>query len=158
GSLGAATTVSQPSFSVPGTVPQPGSAPELDTVDDRLMQKVQYRKVGTTESIWVVHSVQVGSTVRPHWAQIDVTGGVVATTPVQQQIYTPDTTLNRWMGSLAVDKQGNMAVGYSIGNGSTFPGIAYAGRLATDPLNTLPQSEVLLIAGSGSQTNTDRWG
>jgi len=74
--------------------------------------------------------------------------------------------LYRFMGSLAVDGQGNMALGYTTSNGSlpNFPSIAYSGRLATDPLNTLPQTEVQLIAGAGSQTNTcgggpcDRWG
>jgi hypothetical protein len=100
------------------------------------------------------------------WAQIDVTGGVINTTPVQQQIYAPDTMLYRWMGSLAVDGQGNMTLGYSTSNGTApnFPSIAYAGRLVGDLPNTLPQTEVQLIAGSGSQNNNcggapcDRWG
>jgi hypothetical protein len=131
------------------------------------MQKVQYRKVGANESLWVVHNVQTaGGIVTPQWAQINVTGGTIATTPVQQQIYAPDTTLFRWMGSLAVDSQGNMALGYSTSNGTSpnFPSIVYSGRLASDPLNTLPQTEVTLAAGAGSQTNNcggaacNRWG
>jgi hypothetical protein len=169
GTLGAATNVSQTSYTgFPGVeVPQPNTTNLLDAIGDRLMQKVQYRKVGSSESLWVVHTVQnIGSTVRPQWAEIDVTGATVDTTPVQQQIYAPDTTLHRWMGSLAVDNQGNMALGYSTSNGvaPNFPSIAYSGRLASDPLNTLPQSEVQLVAGAGSQTNTcggdpcDRWG
>ncbi|HLY59923.1 MAG TPA: hypothetical protein VKV95_04080 [Terriglobia bacterium] len=166
GTLSAATNVSQTSYTVPGgnIVPQPGTATKLDSLGDRLMQKVQYRKVGAAESLWVVHSVQTSSTstVQPQWAQIDVTGGVINATPVQEQIYAPDTTLYRWMGSLAVDSQGNMALGYSTSNGTApnYPSIAYSGRLAGDPLNTLPQSEVQLVAGSGSQTlsNISRWG
>jgi hypothetical protein len=170
GSLSVATNVSQISFfrDSGAVVPQPGTPNRLDMIDDRLMQKVQYRQVGSAESLWVVHNVRTSSTstVRPQWAQLDVTGGVISTTPVQQQIYAPDTTLNRWMGSLAVDRQGNMALGYSTSNDTSpnFPSIAYSGRLATDPLNTLPQSEVQLIAGAGSQTNMcggascDRWG
>src|SRR5205823_13274136 len=98
--------------------------------------------------------------------QINVTGGTIATTPVQQQIYTPDTTIYRWMGSVAADIQGNVALGYSTSNATSpnFPSIAYSGRLAGDALNTLPQTETQLIAGSGSQTNNcggapcDRWG
>jgi hypothetical protein len=68
------------------------------------------------------------------------------------------------MGSLAVDNQGNMALGYSTSNSTNFPSIAYSGRLATDPLNALPQTEVQLVAGAGSQTNNcggapcNRWG
>ena len=172
GLLSPPTNVSQAGYTVPAgnIVPQPGTANLLDALDDRLMQKVQYRRTGGTESLWVVHNVQttVGAdtTVKPQWAQIDVTGGVIGTTPVQQQIYAPDTTLNRWMGSLAVDHQGNMALGYSTSSGvaPNFPSIAYSGRLAGDPLNTLPQTEVQLVAGAASQTHAcggapcHRWG
>jgi hypothetical protein len=173
GSLSAATNVSQNSYTGSGgnVVSQPPPATSSNTLDslfDRLMQKVQYRKVGTAESLWVVHNVQDGgSTVRPQWAQLDVTGGAVATSPVQQQIYIPDITLHRWMGSIAADKDGNVALGYSTSNGTSpnFPSIAYSGRLAGDPLNTLPQTETQLIAGAGSQTNNcgsyvpcHRWG
>src|SRR2546430_15702568 len=70
------------------------------------------------------------------------------------------------MGSIAADNQGNVALGYSTSNASSpnFPSIAYSGRLATDPLNTLPQPETQLIAGGGSQNNIcggapcHRWG
>jgi hypothetical protein len=161
------TIVGHASYSFPNgaIIPQPNTTNKLDSIDDRLMQKVQYRKVGTDESLWVVHNVGT-SPVTLQWAEIDVTGGVVGSTPVQQQIYAPDATLYRWMGSLAVDNQGNMALGYSTSNdvAPNFPSIAYSGRLASDPLNTLPQSEVQLIAGAGSQTNNcggspcDRWG
>ncbi len=131
------------------------------------MQKVQYRKVGSAESLWVAHNTRItgNSNGSMQWAQIDVTGGTVATTPVQQGFHSPDTTLYRWMGSIAADKDGNVALGYSTSNGTSpnFPSIVYAGRLAGDPLNTLPQTETTLIAGGGSQNNScggpcDRWG
>ncbi len=52
-----------------------------------------------------------------------------------------------------------MAIGYSASSASIFPQIRYAGRLATDPLNTLAQAEATLFAGTGSQTGTgNRWG
>ncbi len=157
GSLSAATNVSQTPYTGPSVVPQPNTTNKLDSLGERLMQKVQYRKIGSTESLWVVHSTQAGATgtVQPQWAQINVTGGTIATTPVQQQIYAPDSTLHRWMPSLAVDGQGNMALGYSTSNGTSpnFPSIAYSGRLVSDPLNNLPQTEAQLIAGAGSQTN-----
>lgn len=171
GVLSAPTNVSQQAYDFNlENVPQPNTTNTLDTVGDRLMQKVQYRRVNGTASLWVVHNVQEASaptgTVRPQWAQLDVTGGVIATTPVQEQIYAPDTTLHRWMGSIATDRNGNAALGYSTSNGTApnFPSIAYAGRLASDPLNQLPRSEVQLIAGGGSQANTCgggpcmRWG
>ena len=170
GTLSAPTSVSQtgyPFVNFGEVVPQPNTSQVLDNIDDRIMQKVQYRRIGATESLWVTHNVDtLAGTTAMQWAQIDVTGGTVNATPIQQQIYAPDTTLYRWMGNLAVDGQGNMALGYSTSNGTApnFPSIAYSGRLATDPPNTLPQTEVQLIAGAGSQTNQcgsapcARWG
>jgi hypothetical protein len=168
GTLSASTDVPQTSYSgSPSAVPQPNTATTLDGLGDRLMQKTQYRRVGAAESLWVVHNVQdSGATVRPQWAQINVTGGTINTTAVQQQIYAPDITLNRWMGSIAADHVGNAALGYSTSNGTSpnFPSIAYSGRLVGDTLNMLPQTEVQLVAGAGSQTNNcggapcHRWG
>ena len=170
GTLGAVTHVSQGSYpfaNIGVVVPQPNTAVLLDNIDDRLMQRVIYRRIGATESLWITHNVDTPSgPTAMQWAQINVTGGTVGTTPVQQQIYAPDASLYRWMGSIAVDTQGNVALGYSTSNGTApnFPSIAYSGRLATDPLNTLPQTEVQMVAGAGSQTNNcgggscDRWG
>jgi hypothetical protein len=170
GTLGAATNVSQASYTFQSgaVVPQPGTGIKLDMIDDRVMQKVWYRKVGVTESLWVTHAVRKSgggnNNTAMQWAQINVAGGTIATTPVQQQIYAPDTTLYRFMGNLAADRQGNMALGFSVSSGSVSPGIRYAGRLASDPLNTLPQTETVLVAGGGSQKNMcggspcDRWG
>ena len=159
GSLSAPIYVSQTPYSVPvgSIIPQPDTTRRLDSIGDRLMQRVQYRKVGATESLWVVHNVGVAP-VTSQWAQINVTGAIVATTPIQEQVYAPDTNLARWMGSIAADSQGNAALGYSTASALAFPSIAYSGRLVTDPLNTMPQSEVQLVAGLGSQTHINRWG
>src|SRR5262249_12346429 len=70
----------------------------------------------------------------------------------------PDTTW-RWMGSAAMDAQGDLAVGFSASSGSIHPQLRYAGRLASDSLNTLAQGEATLFAGAGSQLDTNnRWG
>jgi len=64
------------------------------------------------------------------------------------------------MGSVAMDRKGNMLLGYSVSDAtSVFPGIRFTGRLASDPLGTLPQGEGVMINGAGSQTSTgNRWG
>jgi hypothetical protein len=64
------------------------------------------------------------------------------------------------MGSAAMDAQGNLAVGYSVSDATaTFPGVRYAGRLASDPPGGLSQGEATLVAGGRSQTSTaSRWG
>jgi hypothetical protein len=63
----------------------------------------------------------------------------------QQATHSPDAgnsgladDPHRWMGSLAMDKQGNMALGYSASSGTVFPGISYVGRLVSDPLGVMP--------------------
>jgi hypothetical protein len=169
GSVSAPVSVSQAAynFNVGDDVPQPNTTNKLDALIDRLMQKNIYRKVNGVESLWVTHTVGDSPLTRTgmQWAQINVTGGTIATTPVQEGIHMPDAVW-RWMGSLAVDGQGNMALGYSTSGPSApdFPSIKYAGRLAGDPLNTLPQTETTLIAGAGSQVNNcggapcHRWG
>src|SRR5262249_35296660 len=64
----------------------------------------------------------------------------------------------RWMGSIAMDQSGDLAVGYSKSSSSVYPSIAFAGRVPTDPLSTL-ESETSVSSGSGSQTgNLSRWG
>ena len=82
----------------------------------------------------------------------------------QQGTYTgpgaaPDG-VHRWMGSIAQDKNGAMALGYSVVNGtSVYPGIRYTGRVASDTLGAMPQGEGVIINGSGVQTTTNsRWG
>jgi hypothetical protein len=162
------TNVSQASYTdAPATVPSPRNS--LDSLNDRLMMQAQYTNIGGTESLWVNHTVRCCGGTSPagiQWAQLDVTGGTVSTTPVQQQLY-PSTNdgLHRWMGSLAVDKSGDMALGYSVSNSTTNPDIRYAGRLASDPLNTLPQTEKTMLSGvtRGTQFGKcggtcERWG
>jgi hypothetical protein len=59
---------------------------------------------------------------------------------------------------VAMDKQGNMAVGFSESSSTLTPQLAFATRLASDPLSTLG-AESVIVAGGGSQlSNLSRWG
>ena len=165
GQISAAVVVPQTSYDVPDDdiVPQPppGNNNPVDSLGDRLMQWAQYRKIGSTESLWVNHTTYfTGQNTSPQWSQINVTGGTIHTSIVQQQIYQRDQSLFRWMGSLAVDKAGDMALCYSTSNGSApnYPSLQCAGRLASDTLNQLPQGETEYVAGQGSSLVTHRWG
>ena len=133
------------------------------------MMQAQYTNIGGVESLWLTHSVAnsgLTSLAAPRWYQIDVTSGNAVTSgPLQQSTWAPDTAYSRWMGSLALDKYGNMALGYSRASSAAYPAIYYAGRLASDPVNTLGQSETLLHQGNGYQcctfsdgTTNSRWG
>jgi hypothetical protein len=145
--------------SIQNCVPEKGanSSQYLDSLGDRLMMQLQYRNINGAESLWANHSfadsANVGSQIGLRWYQLDVTGGTIATTPVQQSTFKPGDGIYRWIGSLAVDKSGNMALGYSASSTGIYPAIRYVGRLARDPPNTLGQGEMTLIAGSGAQTN-----
>ena len=115
-------------------VPQPSPGNTVDSLADRLMYRLAYRNFGTHESLVVNHSVVAGSSGGIRWYEIQNPSG----TPVvaQQSTYAPDSNY-RWMGSVAMDQAGDLAVGYSISSSSVYPSIAYAGRLATDPASTL---------------------
>ncbi|MDQ6824279.1 MAG: hypothetical protein M3007_02315, partial [Candidatus Eremiobacteraeota bacterium] len=77
----------------------------------------------------------------------------------QQGTYSPNDTVNRWMGSIAEDKHGDMGLGFAVSNKTTvFPGIRYTGRKVTDPLGMMTLAEGVIKAGSGSQTGIERWG
>jgi uncharacterized repeat protein (TIGR01451 family) len=138
-------------------VPQGGTTSTLDGIGDRFMFRAAYRNFGDHESVVTNYSVSSGGVAGVRWLELrNVTSGPV--TVWQESTYQPDSTW-RWMGSAAMDGNGNLAVGYSASSASIFPQIRYAGRLATDPLNTLAQGEATLFAGTGSQTGTsNRWG
>jgi len=137
-------------------VPQPGTTQQLDSLADRLMYRLAYRNFGTHESLVVNHAVSVSSGGGIRWYEIQNPSGTPAL--AQQGTFAPDSNY-RWMGSIATDQAGDMAVGYSVSNGSSiFPSIAYTGRVSTDPAGTM-QAEVNLVSGTGSQTTgLSRWG
>ncbi len=138
-------------------VPQSGTGQKLDPMADYMMFRMAYRNLGSHESIVLTHTVDVGSDrAAPRWYELRSTGG--AWTVYQQGTYAPDTT-HRWMQSIAMDQDGNIAMGYSASSSSIFPSMRYAGRLTSDALGTLGQTESVMQAGGGSQTDASgRWG
>src|SRR5262249_11247771 len=137
-------------------VPEP-NGDRLDAIGDRLMFRLAYRNFGDHEAMVGNYTVSANSVAGVRWFELrNVTNGPA--TVFQESTYQPDTTW-RWMGSAAMDHNGNIALGFSVSSASVFPGIRYAGRLASDPLNTLAQGEATLFDGLGSQSGTvNRWG
>jgi hypothetical protein len=141
-------------------IPQPGTTQQLDSLADRLMYRLAYRNFGTYESLVVNHSVSVGSKRNAvsgvRWYEIRNPNGTPAV--YQQATFAPGDGVHRWMGSVAMDKQGNILLGYSASSSGVFPSIRFTGRLITDPLGTM-QSESILQSGNGSQLRSlSRWG
>ena len=139
-------------------VPENNPTEKLDVHGERLMSPLQYRIVDGVPSLWATHAVLSDSVVGMRWYEIRYDS---SDEPFfyQKGTYQPDNRY-RWLGSLAVDQAGDMALGYSVSNASMHPAIRYAGRLKSDPTGQLAQGEaVLQVAGfpvyNGSQYDGD---
>ncbi|MGH9365010.1 MAG: carboxypeptidase regulatory-like domain-containing protein, partial [Thermoanaerobaculia bacterium] len=119
--------------------------------------RLPYRNFGDHESLVLEHDVfNASGIVTPRWYEVRDPYGTP--TVYQQGTYDPDDGVYRWMGSIAMDANNNIALGFSVTDPSaTFPGIRYAGRLATDPLGDFTQGEATLIDGVGNFFDF-RWG
>ena len=165
-------------------IPQPDSAGTLDALSNRPMMQLKYRNFGTHEAMVFNQTIDVSGSINDllgftpanevagiRWYELRRSGGPWATH--QQGTYAPQpigaTTeaqlLHRWMGSAAMDKDGNIAIGYSIVNDDdtngqeVYPGIRYAGRRFDDVAGQLPQTERVILNGTASAAGTGtRWG
>src|SRR6266850_3847293 len=136
-------------------VVQPGTTQRLDSLADRLMYRLAYRNFATHESLVTNHSVAVTGGGGVRWYEIQNPSGTPSL--AQQGTFAPDSSY-RWMGSIATDQAGDMAVGYSVSSSSINPSIRYTGRLPSDPSGTM-EAEVNVVTGTGSQTGgLSRWG
>ncbi len=146
-------------------LPQPGitnTAQYLDILSyrQRPTYRLAYRNFGTYESYVTNQSVEATPGVAGvRWYEIR-RDSVGKYSVYQQGTYAPGDGIHRWMGSAAMDWKGNIALGYSVVNGTNvYPGIRYTGRLAGDPLGQMTQGEGTIINGSGVQRTTNsRWG
>jgi hypothetical protein len=136
-------------------IPQPGTSVTLDSLYGRLMNPANYTNFGTHASVYLCHVCEYNNKRTKRWYEVRINSGTSSI--FQQGTYAPDIH-HRWMGSIAGDKHGNIAMGYSVASSTLYPSIRYAGRLSTDPLGELSQGEASIVEGSGSQTVYSRWG
>ena len=137
-------------------VPQPDTERRLDSQGDKIMQRLVYRKIGGHESIVAAHSVATaagGGGVRWYEFRLDKKGDPRL---YQQGTYAPEG-FYRWMPSIAMDRKGNIGVGYSFGGLPNSVGVRFAARQSSDPKGRLTLHESVLAIGEASQTNTLRW-
>ncbi len=146
-------------------LPQPGVAPTANNLLDILSYRqrptfrLSYRNFRNYESLVTNQSVEaLPGVAGARWYEIRRINGTYSI--YQQGTYAPGDGVHRWMGSIAQDKNGNMALGYSVVNGvDVFPGIRYTGRLNGDPSGQMTLGEGTIINGSGIQrTSNSRWG
>jgi len=145
-------------------LPQPGIADPNQYLDilsyrQRPTLRLAYRNFGGFESYVTSQSVEAHPGVAGmRWYEIRRINGVYSLH--QQGTFAPGDGVHRWMGSLAQDQVGNIALGYSVVNGTgVYPGIRYTGRTSTAPLGQMDLGEGTIINGTGVQTTTNsRWG
>lgn len=139
-------------------IPQPGTGATLDALSQMLMFRLPYRLFETHESMLANHTVNVNGRAGIKWYEFrkyDDSDWEI----YQQGVYAPDDGLNRWMGSIAMNAAGTIALGYSVsGNADVYPSIRYTGRPADAPLGEMTYVEVEAATGFGSQTGISRWG
>ena len=143
---------------------QMGTTQKLDILSyrQRPMHRAAYRRFPTYESIVTNQSAEFvfagASRAGLRWWEIRGLGTVPTLTQQGAWSSSAAAPSHRWMGSIAQDRRANMAAGFSVTATTLFPGIRYAGRLSTDPFNTFPQGEAVIINGTGAQTGSPRWG
>jgi hypothetical protein len=143
-------------------IPQKGVTQQLDSLGDRPMFRLVYRNFGDHESLLLNHSVQAGAGGGVRWYELRDLTGPRGPTLYQQGTFAPDANF-RWMGSMAMDAAGNIALAYSLSGTTIYPGISYTARADPDPPGAMTLPETMLQAGAGAQGATpfkgsSRWG
>lgn len=139
--------------------PQPGTTQKLDGIGGVLMYRAQFKARSGFNSVVLNWGVKISTTQRGiKWCELRQNTTTGVWTMYQEGIYSPGTD-TRWMGSIGMDNNGSIGLTYVKSNStSTFPGLYYTGRRECDPLGTMPITEVLVKAGTGSQTGGNRFG
>jgi len=134
-------------------VSQPGTTQKLDGIGGVCMYRAQWKTWSGYNTIVLNWAVKISSTQRSiKWCELRQNQSTGVWTMYQEGIYTPDAN-TRWMGSIAMDNNGSIGLSYLKSNStSIYPGLYYTGRRTCDPLGTLPVTETVAIAGTGSQT------
>jgi len=137
---------------------QPGTTQKLDGIGGVPTFRAQWRKWTGYNSVVLNWGVKISATQRSiMWVELRQNPTTYAWSLYQQQIYVPDAD-SRWMGSIAMDDNGSIALCYAKSSSTVYPSLCYTGRLASDPLGTMTFAEVLAIAGDHVQTNSQRFG
>jgi hypothetical protein len=137
-------------------ITQPGTDRRLDAQGDKIMQRLVYCRIGDHESIVAAHSVATkagAGGVRWYEFRLDKDRNPAL---YQQGTYAPDN-FYRWMPSIAMDKAGDIGVGYSFGGTPNFAGQRFTARMADDSLGQMTLQESVLATGEAAQTTTLRW-
>jgi hypothetical protein len=136
-------------------IAQPGTSTRLDPLREVIMWRLAYRNFGSRQVLVGNFATDVGSDrAGVRWFELRRTSGNWSL--FQEGTYAPGS-VSRWMGAIAMDRSGNIALGYNVGNSSTYPSLRYVGRLASDGAGTMPRGEYTIVNGTASN-GSNRYG
>ena len=136
-------------------IPQPGTNNKLDNLAGMLMYRLQYRNFGDYEVLLTNHTVSTSNKAAVRWYELRKENGDWDI--YQQGTYAPDDE-HRWMGSISMNGNGDIALGYSVSSSEVYPCIRATGRDPEAPLGEMSFEEITLYPGFGSQGSMSRWG
>nr|NQU94104.1 hypothetical protein [Bacteroidota bacterium] len=140
-------------------IPQPNTNNRLDVLSRMLMYRLAYRSFEGYEVMVANHTVNVNNVAGIKWYEFRKEAAPNDDWYIYQQgVYAPGDGIHRWMGSIAVNADGTIALGYSVSSSSIYPSIRYTGRPAGAPLGEMTYDEIEVVTGFGSQTGLSRWG
>lgn len=139
-------------------IPQPGTTTTLDPLREVIMNRAIYRNFGTHEAIVCSHVTDVNTMDRAgvRWYELRRAALSNPWSIHQQGTYSPDAA-HRWMSSIAINANGDIALSYNVSSSSVFPSIRYTGRYASDPLGQMTIAETSIVAGT-SRNASNRYG
>jgi hypothetical protein len=139
-------------------IQQAGTTRRLDALSRYLMQRLQYRNFGNYQVLLANHTVDVDATNHAGIRWYELRTEAADWSVHQQGTYAPDTN-HRWLGSIAMDGAGNIALAYSITGKGVFPSIHATGRRSGDAPGYMSLAEETIMAGTGAQNDlSSRWG
>lgn len=138
---------------------QPNTNQKIDAIPGAFMYMAQYQTFKSHNSIVLNHTVDVDLTVGKNagirWYELREEND--SWSLHQEGTYSPDDQ-SRWLGSAAMDRQGNIGLAYSITSETTFPSLKFTGRKSDDILGEMTINESGAFTGDASQTSSTRFG
>ncbi len=143
-------------------ISQQGTTQKVDAIPQVIMNVPQYRNFGTYQTIVCCHTVDVDATNHAgvRWYELRKTPPSTTWVVRQSGTYAPDAN-SRWMGSIMLNANNKIGLGYSISNTTMFPSIRYTGQTAgayANGLGVMDVPEEIIQTGANSQTGYNRWG
>lgn len=139
-----------------GWVPMPGTNTKLHGLGHFLMYRLQYRNFDEYQTLMCNHTINIGNDqAAVRWYELRNYGQDWSI--YQSGTFAPDDE-SRWMASIAMDKDGNIGLGYSASSSTLHPTIRVSGRGYNDIMGAITFPESDIAVGGGNQATNVRWG